>query len=385
MMGIDRVVSKRGVIVLLFIFSQCVWAQERKPFINRTLDRAYSVVQGDSSKPHRKYIILVPIVAYRPESKWVVGASANYFFRTDKEKSESTRLSFFRLNATYSQLEQLHIQPRIEIFTPENKWFIRAQYLYTDFSEYYWGIGGNAPNANRESYAFSMHRANLRVLRKFGDAIYAGMNTYFENMENMRFGEFSNFASSQVIGINGYRVGGGGLNFLFDNREHIYYPLGGTYIEFQQSYFWNALNDEGNFHQFVLDARHYKQLWKENVLAIQLFGTWNVGNVPFRMMGTLGNENYYRGYYQGRYRDHHAMAFQAELRKTVWGPLGMAVFGGMATVARTANELFSDLKPAVGAGLRFKGIPRERINLRIDYAIGIEGSRTAYITVNEAF
>jgi hemolysin activation/secretion protein len=145
------------------------------------------------------------------------------------------------------------------------------------------------------------------------------------------------------------------------------------------------LNNEGNFHQFVLDARHYKQLWKENVFAVQLFGTWNSGNVPFRMMGTLGNENFYRGYYQGRYRDHHAVALQAELRKTVWGPLGMAAFGGVATVARTTTDLFSSIKPALGAGLRFKGIPRERINLRIDYAIGIERSRTVYITVNEAF
>lgn len=373
------------LLAVLMLASQLLIAQERKSFINRTLDWGYRIVQGDSAKPYKKYVILVPIVAYRPESKWVVGGSANYFFRTDKDKSESTRLSFFRLNATYSQLQQLHIQPRLEIFTAENKWFIRAQYLYTDFSEYYWGIGGNSRNEDKEMYAFSMHRANLRVMRKFGNSIYAGMNTYFENMENMRFSTNSNLAAGQVAGSNGYRVGGGGFNILFDNREHIYYPLAGSYIEFQQSYFWNTLNNEGNFHQFVLDARHYKQLWKENVLAVQLFGTWNAGNVPFRMMGTLGNENYYRGYYQGRYRDHHAMTLQAELRKTVWGPVGMVVFGGMATVARTTSDLFTSLKLAVGAGVRFKGIPRERINLRIDYAIGIEGSRTAYITVNEAF
>jgi hypothetical protein len=35
--------------------------------------------------------------------------------------------------------------------------------------------------------------------------------------------------------------------------------------------------------------------------------------------------------------------------------------------------------------LRVKAIPRERINMRFDYAIGIDGNRAAYISLNEAF
>jgi outer membrane protein assembly factor BamA len=382
---LNKTIRATTAFVVFLLLCQSVHAQQQKGFILRSLDWGYRIVQGDSAKPHKKYIFLVPIVAYRPETRWTAGVSTNYFFRVSKANPDSTRLSFIRLNATYSQERQLHVQPKFEIFSPSNKWFIRGQYIYTDFSEYYWGIGSNMPNSNKEMYGFNMHRSSLRIMRKFSPNMYIGGNINLENMQNISFESRSSLRDGDVIGKNGYRAIGAGLNILFDNREHLYYPLTGWFIEVQQSSYGRALNSTSSFHQIILDARNYQRLWNDNVFALQFFGTWNIGDAPFRMMGTLGNENYFRGYYQGRYRDHHAMSFHAELRKTVWGPLGAVFFGGIGTVSRVASELHKDLKPAAGIGVRFKAIPRERINFRIDYAIGLDGSRTTYITMNEAF
>ena len=102
-------------------------------------------------------------------------------------------------------------------------------------------------------------------------------------------------------------------------------------------------------------------------------------------MGTLGNESYFRGYYQGRYRDVNAITFQAEWRKHIWGPAGIVLFGGAGNVSANYANLVSHIKPMFGAGLRIMAIPREKINMRFDVAFGSQNSQTFYVTLNEAF
>ena len=121
------------------------------------------------------------------------------------------------------------------------------------------------------------------------------------------------------------------------------------------------------------------------MLAIQAFANINSGNIPFRMMGTLGSDSYMRGYYNGRFRDNCAMAFQTELRKTIWGPVSIVAFGGLGTVSQNADGLTSNLKPCYGAGLRIMAIPREKMNIRADYGMGIDGANAFYLTMGEAF
>ena len=63
----------------------------------------------------------------------------------------------------------------------------------------------------------------------------------------------------------------------------------------------------------------------------------------------------------------------------------MVVFGGVGGVARRWNEFrMSNLLPAAGAGLRFTLDKKNRVNYRVDWAIGREGS-TLVIGVGEAF
>ena len=92
-----------------------------------------------------------------------------------------------------------------------------------------------------------------------------------------------------------------------------------------------------------------------------------------------------RGYYDGRYRDRHLLAFQAEYRLPVWGKFGLVGFAGLGRVAPTLGGLdFSGLKYSAGFGLRFKIAPREGANLRIDWAFG-QGTSGVYFTAGEAF
>jgi hypothetical protein len=47
--------------------------------------------------------------------------------------------------------------------------------------------------------------------------------------------------------------------------------------------------------------------------------------------------------------------------------------------------LSNQVKPALNVGIRFLADRKEKINLRIDYAAGIQGQRGFYFAFGEAF
>lgn len=358
--------------------------QPRKPFIPRTIDWGYRIIEGDSAHPRKRYIFPFPIVSYRPESRWILGVSVTQIFKTGN-KDSLTRPSLVRFNVSYSQEKQFAIRPAFEYFSKANKYNIRGYFSYTDFGEYYWGIGSGTPESNKEAYGFNMLRTNVKVARLFSKHLYAGLQYSMENMYNVKHDSAGTLASSSAYGKDGYLASGLGFTFYYDDREHVYFPYKGQIIELSNVFYNKALGSEYNFYNITADARKYVGLWKENVLAFHGLVNLNFGNIPFRMMGVLGSENYMRGYYNGRFRDNHAMAFQAELRKTIWGPVGAVVFAGFGSVGNTMGNLTSDLKPNLGVGLRVKAIPSQRVNVRVDYGIGSDGINAFYVTLNEAF
>jgi len=376
------------VLPLLVVCSFClvpsVSIAQQKNFVNRTIDFAYRIVQGDSAKPHKRYLFIIPFFAYKPETRWMGGISATHYFRMSADR-ESTRPSFVRLNTSYSQERQFSVRPQMELFTRNNRFNIRAQYTYTDFAEYFWGLGIASANENRELYSFNMNRGFIKAAYLILPKLYTGVQYNFEYMRDLGYATDSKLKQSNYTGNKGYFASGAGLTMYYDSRDNIYFPFKGSYIEFSNYVYAKITGSDYSFSNFSVDARHYHRLWKQNILAFQLYTQFNEGNIPFRMNGNLGSEFYLRGYYNGRYRDNHAWSFQTELRKTVWGPIDMTAFMGVGTVAHDVTDLTKSLKPAGGLGIRIKAIPRERINMRIDYAIGVDGSRATYITMNEAF
>jgi len=363
--------------------SDSSYRQPRKPFIPRTIDWGYRIIEGDSAHPRKFLIFPFPIVAYKPETRWILGVSLTYIFKASKDSI--TRPSTMRANIAYSQNQQFSFIPSFDYFSDQNRWNIRGKYTYTNFGEYYYGIGKDAPSSNKEFYSFRMHKANLKVATLLFPKLYAGLQYNFEQMYGMQSVTGGVLQTGKPPGYNGYLASGLGFTVYYDTREHVYFPHKGWMVELSNVFYDYALGSEYNFMNVTLDARKYIHLWKENVLALQGFVSLNTGETPFRMEGVIGSDVFMRGYYNGRFRDQHAMAFQAELRKTIWGPIGMVAFAGGGTVSDYKWGLFSGIKPNVGVGLRIKAIPSQRLNLRIDYGWGSHGSSAAYISMNEAF
>lgn len=378
------VIKRLAILSLLLLLVNTLYAQ-RKNWAIRTMDWGYKLVQGDSAHPRKRYFFVVPIFSYKPETRWQIGLSFSHFFRAKNLHDSTTRPSVVRLNTSYTQNNQFSVRPMFEVFTAGNRYSIRGQLQFTRFAENYWGIGNRTTDANKENYSFSQYKANLKATRLLGKKIYAGLLLNFEEVYNLGYKAASSMPQSGVEGITGYHSLGLGPVITYDSRNHVYFPTRGSFIDLGAAWYNRAAGSSSSFHNLTVDARTYWGLWNDNVMAFQGYATLNSSGVPYRLMGSLGSDTYMRGYYSGRYRDLHAVSLQAEFRKQVWGPVGLVVFGGAGNVSSSLSGLNQFVKPMYGAGLRVKAIPREKVNMRIDYAMGSSGSTAFYITINEAF
>lgn len=364
-------------ILILLTLDAFIFGQTK---LEKKINKIYDLIEGDSAKPKKNSFFAVPIWGAYPETGWQIGLSLVYLYRTNIDSI--TRPSLIRFNTQYTQLNQYSIRPYLDIFTKNNLYNFKAIYLYKYFNEYYWGLG-NKSNNPKSLFDFSQNRLQLRATKQVFNGVYLGLQTDFNYLSN--FTGDSIFKNDNLNGVKNSFTSGVGAVISFDNRDRIYFPTKGHFIDITTLFNQNLFGSEFEFNNLTIDARQYIKLWKNNILAMQAFGNFNYGNIPFKQLATIGSDAFMRGYYNGRYRDNHAMAFQVELRKQVWGPISITLFGGFGNVANQTSLLFEKPKLNYGVGYRFMAIRRDHVNIRIDYGRGENGLEGLYFTMNEAF
>ena len=99
----------------------------------------------------------------------------------------------------------------------------------------------------------------------------------------------------------------------------------------------------------------------------------------------MGGADMMRGYYKGRYADEDMMAYQAEVRQFLFWRLGVVAFASAGQVSSTIKNFgFNQFHSSYGGGIRFLLNEKEKLNIRLDYARGKDGSGI-YIILKEAF
>ncbi len=364
---------------VLFVQHSVIAQSKLENYINKIYDK----LEGDSSKPKKSSFFALPIWGVYPETGWQLGLSLVYLYRYSNDSN--TRPSLIRLNGQTTELGQYSVRPYIDIFTKNNRYNIKAIYTYRKFNEYFWGIGNNTAEANKALYDYAQNRLQLRATKQVLKGMYVGLQYEANQINNFDFKGNGLFTSPGILGNNGSFTSGAGLVLSLDNRDKIYFPTKGHFIDITNLFNAKALGSDYTYNNITIDARNYIKLWKENILALQAYGSFNDGDIPFKQLATIGSDAYMRGYYNGRYRDKNSMAFQAELRKKVWGPISLTFFGGFGNVGNTTSVLFENIKPNYGIGFRFLAIRREHVNVRIDYGRGENNIQGFYFTMNEAF
>jgi outer membrane protein assembly factor BamA len=236
-----------------------------------------------------------------------------------------------------------------------------------------------------EDYTPKLFGLFVNGLRKVGQGVNVGF-LYELGHETISETEAGGLlASGGVRGSEGGTISGAGVLFNLDTRDNIFYPTKGHFHQFSAAFFGSAFGSDFTFNRYIVDLRQYLSLNASAVFAVQGFASFTTGEPPFQAMSRFGGQNLMRGYYEGRYRDNHALVFQAEYRQRLLGRIGLVGFLGLGEVATELEDLdLQDSSLSVGLGLRYLWSSIEGINVRIDVGFS-GGSPGPYITINEAF
>ncbi|GGZ16484.1 membrane protein [Echinicola pacifica] len=368
----------------MFCFSLSGFAQ-KEGFIKRYING----IINDTSAVYKPQFLVYPTVAYAPETSWELGFSSLYVYYakmdTANRLSEINGFTFFTLAGQYG-LWFDHA-----IYSDKEEWFFLGKLRIQRFPMYYYGLGPDSPSDYQALVDSHQILLKERVLKKLRKDFYLGVELDYNQFGSV---EFEPHHEGQVIdypvGYEGSTNIGMGLGFVYDNRHNVLNVRDGLFSELayiKYAPFWAG---EYEFSTIISDSRIYRPVGKNNIIAGQLFGQFNTGNVPFNMMSALGGESLMRGYYMGRYRDKDYMATQVEMRFLPL-PLGFSKRFGAAVFA-SAGTVFDDFSNLAlnkvvysgGAGLRFLLFPKKDIYTRVDAAFTREG-HGFYIYIGEAF
>jgi len=335
--------------------------------------------------------LAVPLVNNSPAMDTGFGAMGMYFFRLNSTDEESPP-SLVSLYAIYTT----------------NK-----SYIFTPFGRFFWN-----EDKNRASFGFGTVRVNndfiydemgndLRLvyseLRNFvtfeysrrviGDFYIGGL--YLGTKTSYKFDQASDEVNDftreffEQNGITDNFVSSIGLNFSFDNRDYPYYPTRGFTFSVRPKLNADWLGSDNDYVDTDYAFSYFYPFNEQTILAVNISGGFAFGDVPFDGYQNYGIRNSLRGYEAGKYKGKNMIASQAELRWKFYRKWGAVFFAGTGSIwgneSGGEEEFERNWLPSAGLGLRFMVSRAKKINLRLDYALGVDGNQGLYFGVMEAF
>jgi outer membrane protein assembly factor BamA len=250
----------------------------------------------------------------------------------------------------------------------------------------FFGLGPETTLDDQTNYTAREIRANW----KFG--LYANEITQFAVEQRYRDVELQRGATSlpftveqfpTVPGIDGARILGQRVVFLYDTRDHLITPTDGmqvtAYAELNVN-FQDAATPIFSRYEF-----EFKKLFpsesKRAILVIRADIQATLGNnVPFYEQSSLGGQNNLRGYGVSRFIDKNLVSFSIEerlhvLRTRLYGVTADFEIAPFLDTGQVFNDYtavsFQDYRLTPGVG--FRGIVKPNVVGRVDYGYSREG------------
>ncbi len=346
------------------------------------IDAQEETNQQDSISGRKVGLIVLPIVFYSPETRLSFGAAGSYTFRFKGEQPES-RPSQIQLGFAYSLNKQILSYIPFQFFVKDARYRFYGEIGYYRYIYDFYGIGPLP--GEREVFSVNFPRLRLNALYRLQKNIYTGFRYWMDDYNVVKVAEGGLLAARNIAGSEGSFISGLGPVFIYDSRDHLFSPQKGWNIELAAFYNGPLLGSDFDFSKWNIDvARFFSNRW-DHVWALNAYGEFTFGNVPFNQLSQLGGSKRMRGYYEGYLRDHHYWVLQGEYRLPIFWRFGGVLFGGLGGVApRIRDFKGKEATYHAGLGLRILIDRKEKFNLRVDYAFG-KNSSGFYLTVGEAF
>jgi outer membrane protein assembly factor BamA len=341
-------------------------------------------ISPDTLTQKKRYLVsAIPVIFYTPETRFGFGASGICIFNFKKDSAFAQKSSL-SLGFAYTQNKQALFYLPYNLFIKNRSYQLYGELGYNKFNYNFYGVGNKVPADFVERYGVEFPRLRITALKKIAKNFYAGPRYAFDDFTLSNLDTTALLHRGTIPGSKGGMVSGAGIVALYDSRDNIFYPSKGEWCELVFFRSDKITGSDFNYTRIAFDLSKYFS-YKENILALNLYSLFSDTDLPFFQMGTLGGQKKMRGFYEGRYRDNNLLVVQAEYRRHLIWLLGVTVFGDVGQVARRYNEFnTTDWRYTYGIGLRLMTDKTQKINLRVDIAVG-NNKILPYFTIGEAF
>lgn len=351
-------------------------------------------------KPRKVAFVLGPGAYYTPSTSVAFTLGGQLFFDAmdkrlthtdlpaDKKKQIIGRRSNLLIGLNASILKQFSLELTPELYFLDRRLMLKG-YIYTGYwPSWFWGIGGNTPDDNKETYNELISTVDLRLTYDVGHGVFLGVGAhyYFYYVISKTEGLLTQTTipgQDKALGI------GPMLSLIYDTRNDNTRPFKGALISFDALYNMPIHNRSSHYGKATMDVRYYFHIPQpkqkiDHVIAVNLVGSSTLDDdIPFQELPRMADKHYARGILKDRYIDRHMMAFQAEYR-FYWKWLGFAIFGCAGNVGATLAEAWNFDKITYGVGLRLKPFTSLPFTIRGDMGF-YKGKPQFYVGINELF
>ena len=345
---------------------------------------SFSQIQTDTTK--KTTYIAIPVLFKTPETGLAFGLSGSMSFKTTTNKDTLTRTSVIQLLTIFSERQQNVQAIDATIYFPKEKYILYLQTSHSYFPDNFWGIGQYSKNEAAEKYAFEQFFFSPHVKRKFSKHLFLGVILDYQNVFKVNSIAGGVFDTAHFYGKTKYQATGIGISASYDSRNATFWPTKGVFLQSSFVMYNNNLASTYTFNKWAVEMRYFKKVFKNHVLAFQLYNYTTIGETPLRSLSAFGGAGNLRGYYQGRFRDNSMYSAIAEYRAYLFWRLSACAFFGVGDVYKYPSEINSNsLKHTFGGGLRITILEKEKLNLRLDYGYSDSYNQGFYFTIGECF
>jgi len=342
-------------------------------------------VQGQDTTSLRKQkvgIAAIPMINYNRTQGIVVGALVSYFYKMNKKDTISPSSST-GITGIYTEEKSYALFGYSQLFFKEDRWRILAAVGTMDINFQFYQENPVTAVGNFYDYSTKANVLFLQVQRNIFKRIYIGpIGSMVKSTTEFDFPSESGGDSVSISNLNniGYIISN-------DTRDHVQNPTRGMYINFKNQFYREWVASDYEFERYTITYNQFFKLRKSDekqVLAIRANLNVAAGDVPFEGQTVVGGDDI-RGYSQGEYRNDQVYSLQAEYRWNFYRKWGVVAFAGLASAVENFSDIpDNDILPGVGAGVRFKMLPSEKINIGIDGGVG-KGDYSITFRIGESF
>ncbi len=339
-------------------------------------------------RPGKLFFSFAPAGGYTLEGGLTGVMVVNSSFYTSDPKT--TNLSVFTFGGQYSLDHQLIVPIISNIWTKDNKYDLLGDWRYYNYPSKTFGLGSDNSLSNFDVVDYSYIKIYQEVLRHFSSYYYVGAGYDFDY----------HYGISTTTDVTNFQLYNDGLrrttssgpivHLMYDNRTNSNNPKKSLYASVILRANTTFLGSNQNWQYLQVEIRKYVMISPHDVLAFWSWNEFTNGKAPYfdlpsNQWDTYSNTG--RGYIQGFYRGTNLVYLEAEYRFGIThnGLFGGVIFSNAGSASQWPSNRFQYVDPAEGVGLRIKFNKYSDVNLCIDYAIGLFGSRGVFFNLGEVF